>query len=362
MGAQGGSTSSLTVPTTLDEVTPAWMGAALDVPVTTVEHEVIGVGAGFIGQLSRAHLGYDGAIGPASVIVKLPTLHPPSREIANGYRFYERESSFYRHLAGAPAGCGVPVPRCHAVVGEGNDVALVLEDLHQHRVGDQVAGASMDDTHRALATAARLHATWWEAPGLAALDWMPYGSDPVYQAAGQAYPLYWQPFLDGFGDLVTAEQRAIGEGLIPKLEGLIAEAGTGPLTVNHGDFRLDNLFFPDHDPSCIVIDWQIASRSRTGCLDVAYFLSGDLDPDELQREFEPLLHHYHDHLVDGGVGGFSFADLEEMMRRASLSCLAYAVLGAPVVDLTDDRALALFHRLIRGYFGLAEALDAGSAL
>jgi hypothetical protein len=355
--------TSITVPTTLDDVTPAWLGEVLGSPVASVDLDVIGVGAGFVGQLARVHLGYgDGAAGPASVIVKLPTVHPASREIANGYRFYERESSFYRHLAAAPSGCGVRVPVCHAAVGEGNDVALVLEDLRQHRLGDQVAGASLDDTRRALATAARLHATWWDSPALSTLDWMPHGNDPVYKAAGAAYPLYWQPFLDGFGDLITAEQRAIGAALIDHIDRLIEENAVGPLTVNHGDFRLDNLFFPDDDGGCIVIDWQIASRSRTGCLDVAYFLSGDLDPDVLQREFEPMLHHYHDHLVDGGVRDFAFADLEETMRLASLSCLAYAVLGAPVLDLSDERAVALFQRIIRGYFGLAEALDAGSAL
>src|SRR4051794_13908230 len=118
---------TLTVPTTLDDVTPAWIGGALGVAVATVDLEVIGVGAGFIGQLARVRLGYGGAaMGPASVIVKLPTIDPASRELANGYRFYERESNFYRHLAAAPSGCGVRVPVCHAVAGEGNDAALVL--------------------------------------------------------------------------------------------------------------------------------------------------------------------------------------------------------------------------------------------
>jgi len=51
-----------------------------------------------------------------------------------------------------------------------------------------------------------------------------------------------------------------------------------------------------------------------------------------------------------------------MMRVAALSCLAYAVLGAPVLVMEDERAVALFQRMIRGYFGLASALDAGSAL
>jgi hypothetical protein len=355
--------TSMTVPTTLDDVTPTWLGEVLGAPVASVDLDVIGVGAGFIGQLARVHVGYEGSgAGPASVIVKLPTVDPASRELANGYRFYERESNFYRHLAGAPAGCGVRVPSCLAAIGEGNDVALVLEDLADHRIGDQVAGCSLDDARRALATAARLHATWWEAPALATLDWMPYGNDPVYKAAGAAYPLFWQPFVDGFGDLLTAEQLAIGEALIPKIDELIDSNGSGPHTVNHGDFRLDNLFFPDDDEGCVVIDWQIASRSRTGCLDVAYFLSGDLDPDVLQQEFEPMLRHYHEHLTDQGVGGFSFADLEHQMRVASLACLAYAVLGAPVLALDDERAVALFQRIIRGYFGLAEALDAGSAL
>jgi hypothetical protein len=347
----------------LDDVTPEWLAAVVDAPVTNVDLETIGVAAGFVGQLARCHLGYDAdGAGPDSVILKLPTIDPATRELANGYRFYEREGSFYRHIAAAPQGCGVDVASCYAAIGDGNDVALVLEDLRQHRIGDQVAGASLDDTRRALDTAARLHATWWESDALRALEWMPYGNDPVYKAAGAAYPMFWQPFLDGFGDLITPAQREIGAALIPHIDELIDQAANGPLTVNHGDFRMDNLFFPDGDDGCIVIDWQIASRSRTGCLDVAYFLSGNLDPDVLTREFESLLHHYHDRLLELGVTGFAFSELEQMMRVAALSCLAYAVLGAPVLVLEDERAVALFQRIIRGYFGLAEALDAGSAL
>jgi aminoglycoside/choline kinase family phosphotransferase len=352
------------VPAALADITPEWMSAMLDVRVASFVVEPIGAAVGFLGQLARLHLSYERDVaGPASVIVKLPSAEAAALELAAIYRFYEREAGFYRHLAATPAGCGVPVPRCFATAGEGNEVALVLEDLCELRVGDQVAGAPLGDLRRALRTAADLHAAWWDKPALTSLEWMPYANAPVYKAAAVNYPLAWPFFVEGYGDKLTPTQRSIGERLCDQVDALIDDAAKDPLTVNHGDFRLDNLFFSDDDDEpCTVIDWQISSRARTGCLDVAYFLSGNLDPDQLDAEFDPLLHGYHEHLVAGGVRGFSFADFEEAMRLAALSCLAYPVLGATVLAQEDPRAVALFDRMILGYFGLAEQLDAGSVL
>ena len=57
---------------------------------------------------------------------------------------------------------------------------------------------------------------------------------------------------------------------IPTCKG--QNAMTSPQTFVHNDFRLDNIFFtPDEGP--IVIDWQLAGRSR-GTQDVSYLLSG----------------------------------------------------------------------------------------
>jgi aminoglycoside/choline kinase family phosphotransferase len=362
MGETGG-TGSLEAPVTIDDVTPAWLSAAIGATVASVKVEPIGAAVGFLGQLARMHLAYAGdAAGPASVIVKLPTTDEATRGLADIYRFYEREGGFYRHLAPTPNGCGVPVPKCFAVVGEANDVALVLEDLQGIREGDQVAGASTADLERALRTAATLHAAWWDNPALDTLDWMPAPDDPVNKSAAVNYPLCWPFFVEHFGHMLNDGQRAIGEALCSRMEGLLDHVEARPHTVNHGDFRLDNLFFPDGDGPCMVIDWQVASRGHTGSLDVAYFLSGNVDPVELERDFASLLHCYHDALVGQGVAGFSFADLEASMRWATLICIAYPVLGCTVLQQDDPRAVALFDRMIHGYFGLAETLDAGSLL
>ena len=353
----------------LDAITPAWISGVLGTKVEAVRVEPIGAAVGFLGRLARVHLTYPGgsagvlADGPPSVIAKLPSAEPAALQLAGVYRFYEREGGFYRNLATGPAGCGVPVPRCYATIGEENDISLVLEDLHDLRMGDQVAGASLDDARRALRTVADLHAAWWDHPDLLAMEWMPKASDPVYKVAAVNYPLAWPFFAEGYGHLLTAEQLRLGEALIGAVDRLVDESGEPPLTVNHGDFRLDNLFFSaDHDAPCTVIDWQIASRSHTGAFDVAYFLSGNLDPAQLASDFEPLLRGYHDRLLERGVAGFSFADLEAAMRRASLVCLAYPVLGATILAQEDERAVALFTRMIQGYFGLAVMLDAGSLL
>ena len=362
MVGAGGSSGPGTVPHDLAEVTPAWLTGVLGASVETVELEPIGAAVGFIGQLARARLTGAGGV-PASVIVKLPSVDPAALALADVYRFYEREGGFYRNLGATPDGCGVPVPRCYATVGDENSIALVLEDLCGLRMGDQVVGAPDADLRRSLRTAADLHAAWWDHGDLETMTWLPKANDPVYKIAGVNYPFCWPLFVEGYADLLTPEQLRIGAALVESIDRLIEGNASPPLTINHGDFRLDNLFFSDDDDApCTVIDWQIAGRANTGAFDVAYFLSGNVDPATLADQFEPLLRCYHDRLLERGVEGFSFADLEHAMRRAALACLAYPVLGATVLAQEDERAVALFTRMIKGYFGLAETLDAGSVL
>src|SRR5690606_38609432 len=90
------------IPTTLDDVTPAWLSEALGEPVAAASLATIAQGEGFMGQLARVRLSYgaDGSSGaPPSLVIKLPTTQPGNRAVGEMMRLWEREHRFYDEVA-----------------------------------------------------------------------------------------------------------------------------------------------------------------------------------------------------------------------------------------------------------------------
>ena len=108
---------------------------------------------------------------------------------------------------------------------------------------------------------------------------------------------------------------------------------TAPRTLLHGDFRLDNLFFDA--TSVTFIDWQIACRGQ-GIFDVAYFLSGCVEPAVRRAEEMRLLRLWHGLVTERGAGGFSFDDALLAYRRSVLYCNLYNVIAIGSLDSAND--------------------------
>jgi len=161
------SEEHLGFPVSAEDVTPAWLtdvlrsSGAIGVghEVATVAVSRLGAGAGFMGSVARLTLTYSGEPGGvSSVVVKSAAPEPEMRELVRGYRNYEREVGFFRHVAGE---FGDGVPRCYAaqIDGPSNHFVLVLEDLSAgFRDGDHqlpVRGLALDDERLARRHAER---------------------------------------------------------------------------------------------------------------------------------------------------------------------------------------------------------------
>lgn len=333
------------VPRQFEALTPAWLTGALrqagvltDGAVTDIRAEPIGIGVGFLGQLARLRLSYDRpSAAPATMIGKLPTLDPGGRQICQLFKFYEREIRFYRELASRIT---VRVPRCYAsyMDVDADDYLIFLEDFGALPMGDDAAGCSPAQAETAVRTIAGLHAAWWNSRELEALDWVPMSNAPVHQMAEPAYQGSLPIFLDSFGDALTPRMRLVSEELAKHVVDLLNILAEPPITVAHGDYRLDNLFFRGADVAAI--DWQIAFRGN-GVFDVAYFLGGCLDPAVRRREEIRLLRLWYD-LACGGRGGYSFDDARLAYRRAVLYCHVYTVIATGSLNPANERGMAVF--------------------
>ena len=92
------------IPEIPEEVTPQWLTQSLSAygvldagEVVGFDREQLGEGKGFLGDLFRLSLKFNGDDAPQSLIVKMPKL--ANRIMGELMGAYEREILFYQHLA-----------------------------------------------------------------------------------------------------------------------------------------------------------------------------------------------------------------------------------------------------------------------
>lgn len=366
------SFTSSAIPRTMAELTPAWLTAALrergvigaQTSVTQAWSESIGAGAGFLGQLARVHLRYDGeaAGAPATLIAKMPTLDPGGRAVCRIFQFYEREIRFYEQIASGVSQLRVPRAYYTAMDIDADDYLILLEDVCDARMGDEVAGCTAEEAERVVRSIAAFHAAWWESPQLDQVDWMPYINAPVHQSAEGSYNQAWEPFLEMFGEKLTPAMREIASNMRAHVIDLLNSLEAPPRTIVHGDYRLDNVFFcaAGAPQTVATIDWQISSRGR-GIFDVAYFLSSCVDPEIRRAEERRLVRLWHE-IATAGHEGYSFYDAWTDYRRAVLYCNVYTVIGIGTLDAANERGMALFNAWLTRRCAAIEDLNAGELM
>ncbi len=356
----------LAVPATIDDVTDDWLSAVvtpqggLPAQVRGFAVEPIGVGVGVMGLLHRVVPTYAEGTGPASLVIKLASQHEPIRQVARGYRFYEREVGVYQHLAPE---LSLRSPTCHFAGHDPatDDFALVLEDLSSRRMCDQVAGCPVEDAYQVIGQLADVHAQWFLNPRLLDHPFIERPSDPPYpQYHAQSTKADWPVFLERFGDHVPTELHRIGERWSEIGPALMEETANHQWTLSHGDVRLDNLFFGPAGPGdsgLRIVDWQISYRNQ-GAFDLAYFMCQSLTVEDRRAHESEMLHRYHARLLAGGVTDYGFDELFEDYRRSVLFSFCYPMSAGANADLVNDRVTDLVHAMIDRSVAAIDDLDA----
>ncbi len=339
-----------------------WMTAALRASGALPEGRVTDlaatpVGNGLVGDSFRYQLTYDAAPpgAPASLVGKFPAADPASRASGAGLRLYLREVSFYRELAHT---VGIITPKAHyaEIDPATQDFTLIFEDLGPARAGDQLAGCSVEDARTALLEAAALHAPRWGDPALERLDWLTGGQETMSQVLTML-PMVIAAFRDRYDGQLEPEYMAL-LGRLPATLAAMQADRSSPLTLQHGDFRLDNILFDIQGGTRRMgtLDWQTLTLGPA-VTDVAYFLSAGLAPDLRRQNERQLLAGYHAELIRLGVTGFSFEHCWRDYRRLAVHGVMMGVFSAMAVERTE-RGDALFLAMTRG--GCRQALDHGT--
>ena len=345
-----------------DDVTPAWLSEILGADVRSVASNRIG--DGLVGLNLRLVVEYAEQTAteplPTSLVVKLPSLDETSRSTGVALRNYEREVKFYDHIAST---VDMRVPHCHH--GEWDeatgDFVLVLEDMAPAAQGDQVVGCDVSEARTAVVELARLHGPRWEDPTLDEHEFLSRRSGPedVDQLVG-----LWSMFLPGF--LATYEQyltasgiallQTFGSRLGPWIDGR-----SGPSTIVHGDYRLDNLLFATEEggPPVTAVDWQTPGHGAP-VADLAYFCGAGLLPAARRDHEKSLLDAYATGLATYGVE-IDAGWLWSQYRREAFAGVVMSVIASQVVGSTG-RSETMFAAMASRHLQHCLDLDALDAI
>ena len=353
LGAQYGYT-----PMSPDQLTASWFGEIFNADVQAVSCKPIG--DGLVGMNLRVALEVaprDSEQVPAALVVKLPSEDPTSRATAIALHNYVREVRFYTELAET---VDIRCPQCHHAEWheETGDFVLVLEDMAPAIQGDQLAGCAPETAARIVTELGKLHGPRWGDSSLADLEWIGRPSSTDDEQLRGMWELLAPGFLATYDRHLEPTQRALLDAFAPHLPDWLA-ARTGPRTVTHGDFRLDNLLLgdgtTDGGPLVTAVDWQTPAEG-IGVGDLSYFIGAGLLPADRRAAEHDLLEVYAKELAAYGVQ-IDRSTLAADYARMSFGGVVMAVLASQIVG-SSERSEAMFSVMATRHLQQALDLDA----
>lgn len=324
---------------TPEAITDGWMSERFDCEVRITGSGRIG--DGLVGMNLRLQLeaADPTADVPRSLVVKLPSPDPTSRATGIALRNYEREVKFYQSLAPT---VDIRIARCYYAdwTEADGDFVLLLEDLSPAEQGDQIIGCGADHARLAVVELARLHGPRWDDPALNDLEWLSRQNADSVDQLSMLWGMFLPGFLGTYGRYLDPDQVGLIERFGARLPDWIAQR-VGPMTITHGDYRLDNLMFatPAGGAAVATVDWQSPGHGL-GAADVSYFLGAGPLP-ELRRSIERgLVSEYGAALGEYGIA----VDEDDLWRQYCLNAYAGVVMSVIASQLVGgtERSEAMF--------------------
>lgn len=310
-------------------------------------HEISPLGIGASADSYRVSLD-GGERWPNSVVVKLPSQDVKAAQTAVQLGLYEREVWFYEQLA---AHLDIDVPQFYQIVEvDGLRSGVVIEDLSgTTEVPDQLQNAEVSTVRGAMSNLARLQAPYWND---AAMSREPR----LHRRLGVRIPHIvdrmeksWASSRDRLSEGIERPHMKVIDTFVEKA-GSWARALSGPFSLTHHDYRLDNILLGQG--RTVVLDWQTVGWGPP-MFDVAYLVATSWEP-ELRRKHERTLIREHvDELEANGVE-WDFESAWQAYRRSSFATLLMLVPPTGSVK-QDARTDKMYKRLLS--FGAQQVLD-----
>ncbi|AHY55395.1 phosphotransferase [Bradyrhizobium japonicum] len=274
----------------------------------TILSHIVRLGLRYVGESAGA---------PQSLILK--TAHSAFAEtLANGGR---REVAFYTKLAPQmPPGL---VPRCFDghFDEESQTWHLLLEDLtDSHEIATQwPLPPSRAQAMAIVTTLARMHAAWWDHPGLGetASAWASTEDSASHM---ETFAGHYDRFADLLGDRLSEERRILYRRLIDQSARLSQRYHSRRhATITHGDAHTWNFLLPRAGVAdgARIFDFDLWGIN-VPTTDLAYMMAMQWYPDRRQALERALLNRYHETLMASGVSSYTRGALDQDYRLSVL--------------------------------------------
>lgn len=328
--------------------------------VTSVSVKPLGEGVGLMSSIARATLQLSGG-GEKTIIVKV-IAQTDNVDISKSLNFYANEINYYRHLASINP---IVSPRClfADIDVETQDFLLILEDLGDAAAGDQLQDCTDELTALAFRQSGQMHGTFWGKTEN--YPWLKYQNNPEVTEFRQKviYQPGVEPTITNFADCFSGNLPDVVTKIGEQFDVLFDRAMSGPQTVIHGDYRIDNMLLPvkDGKVSIIGVDWQNTTGGN-GPHDIAYFCSQSCSKD-LQLDVEMKhLRSYHDTLLEYGVKDYSFDQCLEDYRINLMITMITPIAICGTLDSGNERGKELGRVILGRSLAALERMDCGALL
>ena len=301
------------------------------------------VGSGQVANCYRMELtSSDGSV--VRSIAKTPSNDATSRSTAALQHLYFRETSFYQHLANE---IDTRTPRCFfADRDEDDNFLLLLEDMSPAAQVDQFDGLSIEQAKTGLYELAGLHGPTLGDTALHSADWLGGATESLRPLYAAVLPALFDQFLDRYNASIDDPLRTFVSRLGNELS-LFSGYEAPFAAVTHGDFRTDNLIFEGASGQVPLagVDWQTIGVGSP-LLDVAYFITTSLTPEDCESNEQDLLSYYLNCLSDYDVDYPQQLAMYEFARY-TLQPVVMLVAAAVIVEQTprgDEMFLTMIRR------------------
>ena len=231
-----------------------------------------------------------------------------------------------------------------------------MEDLTDYDVGSQVVGATLSESELAIDQLVKLHAPFWGK--VDSIDWVPhiansYHADNMHSLASVGAG----GLIEKFGDYLTPLYLEHQASFLERLPELQAGMDEAPITLCHGDYRMENLLYGNqpHQNDATVIDWQGPLRAR-GMNDVALFLGQSTQTDVRRSHEQALIDRYASGLKDAGIDAGDSMELWNEYRYSLLYNWVYVTVVAGTLDTNNPIAFAWMAQMVARQSAVTEDL------
>jgi len=312
----------------------------------------VGEGIGQLGEFALLETTRESG-KKTNIFAKLQTQTEDMDNLAKDYKFYIREVRFYEFLAKS---INVKTPKAYYVEynPENERVVLLLEYMDGWYNPDQIKGATEKEIEVAINGLIPISTQFWGT--IQEIDWVPNMKVDYMLRIIDDMRDYSPEFLNRFSRIMNGSRKANLNKIVefyPNFPDLFTQ---GTLTLNHWDYRVENLFFTPEVDDITVIDWQLMMAHLPGW-DLAYLLFTNIEVDLRRKIYTSCCRQYLDGLGKEGIH-FLEEDLERNMMLSLLAMTNFPVIGGANADKENERSIKLFEVLGERIFSAIEDYDA----